>query len=432
MSKHEVNQDLVSRQITTEANVVLRTGGLYSTILGMGCGLLLFAFTGLGWMRDVEAAAAFALFAGLYSLGLYWLARAGRLRGGLVVPAFLPFIALPTFFFLFTHALLPAGAASYITGPFSFLYFHLVIMTGFLFDARLSALSGLLSGVGYFGCYLLARSQLDRVTGVDAVLRQDLVSPGIFAFKALMMLFAGLLVGALSVHARRLILKILLEKERRDHVDRLFGQYVSGAVKARILDGGLTLAGSRQQVAVLFSDIRGFSTFSEGRDPEEIVGHLNAYFDRMVEAIEGHGGVVDKFIGDAVMAVFGGVAAVERPSDAAVRAALAMREGLASLNAQWQAAGAPTFENGVGIEFGEVLEGPIGSAARKEFTVIGDAVNTASRVESLTKSLGRPILVTESVFRELSPELAARFEPLGETQVKGKEHHVAVHGLRPE
>ena len=188
-------------------------------------------------------------------------------------------------------------------------------------------------------------------------------------------------------------------------------------VKARILDGGLTLAGSRQRVAVLFSDLRGFSTFSEGRDPEAIVSHLNTYFDGMVEAIQRHGGVVDKFIGDAVMATFGGVSEVDRPCDAAVEAALAMRESLAALNARWAAAGAPTFESGVGIEYGEVLEGPIGSAHRKEFTVIGDAVNVAARVESQADA--EQILISEELYKQVRTDDDILLRFFGEVTVKG-------------
>jgi class 3 adenylate cyclase len=384
---------------------------------------------GFGLAQNLEVAGGAAVFGGLYSYAIYRLARADRLHGRLIYVIFIPFISLPTFFFLATHFLMPAGAATYITGPFSYLYFHLILMTGFVFDARLSIWAGVVSALGYLGCFLLAQPELARIQGVETTLRQDLIAPPIYVFKGILMIAMGYVTAAFSRHARRLIRKVLGEKERRGRVDRLFGQYVSDEIKSYILEGGHELRGSRERVAVLFSDIRGFSTFSETRDPEAIVTHLNVYFDRMVEAIRREQGVVDKFIGDAVMAVFGGVSPVERPCDASVRAALAMRDNLAALNATWRAEGQAPFDNGVGIEFGEVLQGPIGSEDRKEFTVIGDAVNTAARVESLTKCFARPVVVTETVFRELSEPLQARFEPIGEEQVKGKERPVRVYGL---
>jgi len=182
------------------------------------------------------------------------------------------------------------------------------------------------------------------------------------------------------------------------------------------------------EVVVLFSDLRGFSTFAERRDPAEVVERLNAYFERMVDAINKEGGVVDKFIGDAIMAIFGGLKQLDNPCEAAVRAAVGMREALTELNASWAKEGLEPFDNGVGIHVGEVLQGPIGSRDRKQFTAIGDAVNSAARLEGLTKTNDQPILITDAVHAALPEELQRQFAPLGEVKVKGKRDSLAIFG----
>jgi class 3 adenylate cyclase len=220
------------------------------------------------------------------------------------------------------------------------------------------------------------------------------------------------------------------EERERQALNGLFGQYVSTQVRDKLVREKAGLQGEKVTVAVLFSDLRGFTTFSETKTPAELVTRLNQYFDRMVAAISANGGVVDKFIGDAVMAVFGGVLPLERPADSALAAARAMRAELAALNAQWKALGLEPLDTGIGIHFGEVLQGPIGSAQRKEFTVIGDTVNTASRLEGATKELHSPIVLSAAAAEALAPDARATLTPLGEVRLKGKEKPVVVFGAQ--
>jgi len=182
-------------------------------------------------------------------------------------------------------------------------------------------------------------------------------------------------------------------------------------------------------VTVLFSDIRSFTTFSEGKDPQQVVTQLNEYFDKMVGCIMENGGTVDKFIGDAIMAVFGGLLDLENPCESAVRAAEQMRFELALLNQKWVNEGLPTLENGIGLHYGEVLEGTIGSKDRKQFTVMGDTVNTAARLEGTTKRRDSKVIISASVFDRLTAELKKLFKSLGSTKVKGKTKAIAIYGL---
>jgi len=217
-------------------------------------------------------------------------------------------------------------------------------------------------------------------------------------------------------------------KRSRDFLRRVFGQFVSSEVRDKIITEKNQLLGERKEIAVLFADIRQFTTHSERAAPDEIVLRLNAYFDRMVRCITREAGTVDKFIGDAVMATFGGLIEIESPCDAALRAAVAMRTELQELNRVWAAEGTDSFENGIGLHFGEVLQGTIGSSDRKEFTIIGDTVNITARLESLTKGYDEKVLCSAAFAGRLSADLASQLVDLGSVPVRGRDAEVGIFG----
>jgi adenylate cyclase len=189
----------------------------------------------------------------------------------------------------------------------------------------------------------------------------------------------------------------------------------------------LKLGGNRSLVAVLFSDIRNFTTLSETFTAEEVVALLNDYFTRMIEPIFKYEGTLDKFIGDAIMAVFGAPLNHADDAERAVRAALDMRRALRAYNQDRQAKGMPPIETGIGITMGEAISGNIGSEQRMDYTVIGDTVNVASRLEGLTKSYENKILINEAVYLEVRDKIAC--VDLGFAQVKGKEDSVHIFGV---
>ncbi len=421
----------LERYLDEAVNAALVKGSFWAAMLGIVCSAVMSVGIFSGQVTGIEYPAIYALVCGCYAAAFNWSARRGTLQGRWRYPAFLPFVLLPTAFFVGAEVFIPdGGAAIYITGPISYLYFIMILITGFVFDRRLALLSGVLSGAGYLAVFFAVQDRLNaELSGLSPAFFQDFASPLFYSFKAVMMLVAGLMTGALTGFTRKLIVRILKEEDEKRMINKLFGEYVSDEIREKIIAEKAALTGENREVAVLFSDIRAFSTFSEGRSPEEVVTHLNEYFERMVAAVQSAGGVVDKFIGDAVMAVFGGVVELDNPAEAALDAAVAMREGLAQLNAEWTAAGRPTFDNGVGIHFGDVVQGPLGSPNRKEFTVIGDAVNTASRLEGLCKGHGRPIIVSEAVAERLPAAKRDRCEDLGAVQVKGKAEEIRIHGV---
>jgi adenylate cyclase len=213
---------------------------------------------------------------------------------------------------------------------------------------------------------------------------------------------------------------------------RLMGtlcRYMTRSLAEQILKDRdkLKLGGNRSVVAVLFSDIRDFTTISENSTAEEVVALLNEYFSRMIDPIFEYEGTLDKYIGDAIMAVFG--APVNRVDDGlrAVRAALEMRRALRRFNQDRTARGLPPIGNGIGITKGEAISGNIGSEVRMDYTVIGDTVNIAARLEGLTKNYEFKILVNEEIYREIKGEIDC--VDLGYAKVKGKEGDVHIFGI---
>jgi adenylate cyclase len=203
-------------------------------------------------------------------------------------------------------------------------------------------------------------------------------------------------------------------------------RYMSKEVADQVLAGGDSeLGGKTQTVSILFSDVRGFTTLSEALGARETVSLLNEYFAEMVDVVFKHGGILDKYIGDAIMALFG--APFEKPGDAdnAVSVANGMMVTLAALNRLRGGRGQDAINIGVGIATGEVVVGNIGSPSRMEYTVIGDSVNLASRLEGANKYYRTRILVDESTLRAMKATTPSREVDL--IKVKGKDRPVAVY-----
>jgi adenylate cyclase len=216
----------------------------------------------------------------------------------------------------------------------------------------------------------------------------------------------------------------LLERHEKRRVRRTLERYVSRDVVKELLDNPQTffnaLGGVRKPVTVLFSDVRGFTTLTESADSHALVKQLNEYFQEMVAHVFAHHGSLDKFIGDAVMAVWGSIVSHGPRQDAlnAVATALAMKRSLIKLNADWKARGMLELAFGIGINHGEVIVGNLGSSEKMELTVIGDPVNVASRLEGLTKKYHVDLLLGDSVARLVDGHYHLR--TVASVQPKGK------------
>ncbi|MBF0587853.1 MAG: adenylate/guanylate cyclase domain-containing protein [Magnetococcales bacterium] len=219
----------------------------------------------------------------------------------------------------------------------------------------------------------------------------------------------------------------------RERIREAFGRFVNPEVAEAFIhdfsDQGdpVRMGGQRRELTVLMADIRGFTPLSEEMEPEALTTLLNAYFSEMVAAVQAHGGMVDKFIGDAIMAVFGLQNADDNHAEHAVEAALEMRQRLGSFNEIRKKQGMPPLENGIGIHVGDVLAGYIGSSDRLEFTVIGHTVNLAARIESQTKPPHPPILFSDAVANRLSDRY--RTHIVGEIDLKGISGETILYSL---
>ncbi|MFL6528495.1 MAG: CHASE2 domain-containing protein [Chthoniobacterales bacterium] len=227
-----------------------------------------------------------------------------------------------------------------------------------------------------------------------------------------------------------------LERLEKLRTRRTLERYVSKNLVKEILENPdsfySSLKGVRIPATILFSDIIGFTSLTESADPERLVAQLNEYLSRMTTAVFEHGGTLDKFIGDAVMAVWGNVSSRGKMEDAksCARAALAMRGELRALNQKWHANGIAPFAIGIGINHGDVLGGNIGSHEKADPTVIGDAVNLASRLEGLTRTFGVDVVVGETAAELIRDSFHLR--SVARAQVKGKTRPVEIFTLISE
>ncbi|MBI4573351.1 MAG: adenylate/guanylate cyclase domain-containing protein, partial [candidate division NC10 bacterium] len=212
--------------------------------------------------------------------------------------------------------------------------------------------------------------------------------------------------------------------ERR-RIRESFHQYIGREVADRIYRDDPTLAGQRRTVSVMFTDLRDFTTMSEGMPADQVAKQLNEYFPMMVEAVTQNRGIVNDFIGDAVMAIYG--ASLDNPDHAldAVRTGLTVQASLEALNTGWKARGLHTLRMGIGIHTGSVFAGNVGSEQRRKYTVVGDAVNVAARVEGLNKELQTTLLITEETYATIKDRVRVR--DCGGLKVKGRHQAVKVY-----
>ena len=221
--------------------------------------------------------------------------------------------------------------------------------------------------------------------------------------------------------------KFVLENRSKEKVKSAMGKYMSQDVMKRVIQDidNLGLGGKRSNVTVLFSDIRGFTTMSEQMTPQEVSEILNEYFTEMEPIITNYNGVINKFIGDAVMAIFGEPIQDKNHAQNAVKCAYAMLEKVKELQKKWVNEGKPKLDIGVGINTGEVFVGNIGSINRMEYTVIGDTVNLASRLESYNKVYKTKLLISPTTYEEVKSFVDVI--KISDVQIRGKANKMDIY-----
>lgn len=306
------------------------------------------------------------------------------------------------------------GASQALGSAVPLMYFIFIILSTLRLDFRLSTFTGFVAAAELLAVALI----YDPASGVG--------EPQAYfhAVRSTIILICGVLAGAVGAQLRRQFAASIAAATARDRVTNLFGQHVSPQVVERLMAAGASAGGDLRRIAVMFVDFRGFTAGAQTRTPQEVVDRLDGAFAVLVDILDRQGGIVNKFLGDGFLALFG---APLEASDAAHRAVAAGREMLTAMdriNAQtrWP------LRIGIGIHFGEVVAGNIGSPRRKEYTVIGDTVNFASRLEALNKEFGSQLLISAAV-REVLGEDCDDAVALGEVEVRGYEQKVPVFQL---
>jgi len=292
------------------------------------------------------------------------------------------------------------------------IYFIFIILSTLRLDFWLSSFTGFVAAAELFGMAMF----YVPVGNTDP-------PPDLFyhSVRSLVVLICGVLAGAVGLQLRRQFEASILAATARDRITSLFGQHVSPQVVERLMSGGATSQSEIRRVAVMFVDFRSFTAGASTRSPREVVDRLDGAFAVLVDILDRHGGIVNKFLGDGFLALFG--APLDAP-DAAHRAVAAAREMLAA-NARANEVTHWPLRIGIGIHFGEVVAGNIGSPRRKEYTVIGDTVNFASRLEALNKELDSQLLISAEVRAALGEDCRDAVSR-GDVAVRGYDRPVTV------
>lgn len=282
-------------------------------------------------------------------------------------------------------------------------------------------LINLLSALRYSKVTIIYSTGVGFLSGIFLLVRYIQFS-WVTLFTPPMILISGLLTLWISSDLGKLFLRLRL----RERLMRFLSKDIVESIDSGLIN--LELGGEKKEVTVLFADIRNFTKMSEGKDPYEIVSILNEYLTAMTKIIFEHGGTIDKFIGDAIMTVFGTPVSKADDPLRAVQAASRMQKRLEELNAKWISENRTPIEIGIALHTGTVVAGNIGSPERMEYTVIGDTVNLTSRIEGLNKTYHTNILVCQSTYNHVKKEIPMMF--VAETQVRGRNEPTKLYTLK--
>ena len=241
--------------------------------------------------------------------------------------------------------------------------------------------------------------------------------------KGFLFLLMGVAAGLVTTQIKTRILSSFETIQERNRISRTFGEYVSPVVMDKLLTLKPDYRSEKREVCVMFLDIRNFTSFAEKTAPEDVVAYLESLFEFMIEIVNRHHGVINKFLGDGFMAVFG--APISEGGDC-FNGVAAAKEILARVDEEVALGHVAPTKVGIGLHAGEAVTGSIGSSLRREYTVIGDVVNLASRIEKLNKVFGSQLLISEDVWQTLERDSADAI-PMGEVKVQGREEAIQIY-----
>jgi adenylate cyclase len=359
-----------------------------------------------------------------YLLG-HWLRRGRRVPGALrylnaVVETSVPSVLIV----LVSREIDPLYV---LQSPLGLLYAVFIVLSTLRLDFSLCAVTGLVAAAEYVAlsfAYIGVGSGLHG-GAANAAPSTPFEAPPFYVAKAAILLLAGLAAGFVADQLKRRVNNVFRAREERQRIVSTFGQQVSPAIVEALLGGGADIASKRAFVCVMFMDIRNFTPLVEKKPPEEIVAFQNVVFAEAVDIVNRHHGIINQFLGDGFMATFGAPLATGRDCANALAAA---RELVAGTRRLAEAGRIPPITIGVGLHAGEAVCGNVGSALRKQYSITGNVVILASRIEQLNKDRGSQILVSGEVLAAAGEPLDAG-QALGPVQVKGREAPIEIYRL---
>ncbi len=309
---------------------------------------------------------------------------------------------------LSAHAI---GAMQTFAGPVILFYFPAIALSALNLDFRLSLWSGFVAAAGFGLIVMLYLPSAAPVEGLPL-----LTSRHQYGIRVLVLLASGAASAFVASWLRRQLFATLANARERDLAIAIFGQHVSPQVADRLLHQPARSLGEERDVCVMFLDIRNFSVMASQRSAGDVMEYLNRLFGGLITCVNAHKGIVNKFLGDGFMAVFGAPEGDENLCANAVRCACGLLEEVERMNRSGEI---PPTRVGIGLHLGPAVTGIVGSDIRKEYTVIGDSVNLAARIEQATKPLNCSLLVSEAVWNAL-PENSFQAEDMGPVELKGQ------------
>jgi adenylate cyclase len=307
-----------------------------------------------------------------------------------------------------------------LQGPPSVMYTFFIVLSTLRLDFRLSVFTGVVAAVEY-----VALSYAYVGAGSSTAAGTPFELPPFYVGKGAMLLLAGLAAGFVAHQLKRRVGNAYRTLQERERMLSAFGQQVSPAIVDELIKSGGAIASKRGQVCIMFMDIRNFTPLVEHKRPEEIVAFQNAVFGEAIEVVNRNHGIINQFLGDGFMATFGAPVSAGNDCRNALRAAMELVSGIRALGEQGRI---PAITIGVGLHTGEAVSGNVGSELRQQYSITGNVVILAARIEQLNKDYGSQILASREVLEAAGEPVDAAI-PLGPVRVKGREQPIELFRL---
>jgi len=305
--------------------------------------------------------------------------------------------------------------------PIIFLYFVFIILTIFELEFKISVYAGLLAAIEFLILVFWYTDNLESQLPSELII---LSNPYLYIGKALIMVVAGILSGLATRQIKIRMFSSFASLDERNNIEKLFGQQVSAEIVDELINSKYEVQSKRRFVCIMFLDIRGYTPFSEGKKPEEIIKFQNDVFGFMIEIINKKHGIINQFMGDGFMATFGAPVSTDNDCQNAVDSAIEISN---ELNKKIKHGNMPDIKIGIGLHAGEVVTGNVGTSTRKQYSVTGNTVILASRIEQLNKKYNSTILISKEVLDKIKIE---KYKSLGEVEVKGRQKPIEIFQIK--